>query len=70
MSRALRNTIAALLVAGFASLVPSPALARSRHFFDRPARIEPARGVFAWLVRLLDLATSDTGGAMDPNGGR
>lgn len=68
MSKTFRRASAALLVATLASLtVATPAHAwgvPGHRSFDGPARTAPERGIFAFLLRLLDF----TGGAMDPNG--
>jgi hypothetical protein len=68
MSRSLRSTIAAVLVAACASAAPSQALTPGRHAVDGPARIAQARGFVAWILALFEYAPPDSGGGMDPNG--
>jgi hypothetical protein len=72
-SRTVRTTAAALVVASFVALSPSPAFALGRRFPGLSfAPIEAAvRDVFDALLHWFDSpegSEPDSGGAMDPNG--
>jgi hypothetical protein len=71
-SRTVRTTAAALVVASFVALSPSPSFALGRRFPGlAAARIEAVRSFLDALLHWFDSpegSEPDSGGAMDPNG--